>query len=438
MTALEPKMTDATLHRPGAAEPAANEVLATDALARILAAVRPVGATETIPLWTGHRRVLAEDLRSAIDVPAHDNAAMDGYAVRGADLPAAGIARLTLVGRTLAGHPYARVIGTGQCVAITTGAPLPAGTDTVVMVERTEAVGDTILIDAGTRPGDNVRFAGEDVREGSLVAAAGTWLNPALVGVVASLGVDSVAVYRRPRVALLSTGDEVQAPGTALRSGGVYDSNRYALNGLLASLGAEVIDLGAVPDDPDRLRDALADAASRSDVVISSGGVSVGEADFIKPILAGLGSVNFWRLAIRPGRPLTFGRIGAAVFFGLPGNPVAVMVTFLAFVRPALQQLMGMRPTALIRLEATCAERLRKRPGRREFQRGIARTGADGKLQVRPTGRQGSGILTSMSEANCLIVLSEDRGTVEPGERVSIDLLPWATIAPLDDGKEAS
>jgi molybdopterin molybdotransferase len=430
-------MTDATVHRPAGTCAAAREMPPEEALARILAAIEPVGATETIPLWNGHGRVLAEDLRSAINVPAHDNAAMDGYALRGSDLPAEGTARLTLVGRALAGHPFTGVVGTGQCVAITTGAPLPAGADTVIMVERTEAAGDTILIDVGTRTGANVRFAGEDVREGSLVAAAGACLNPALLGVLASLGIDRVVVYRRPRVALLSTGDEVQAPGTALRSGGVYDSNRYALNALLRSLGVDVIDCGAVPDDPQRLREALADAAGRGDVVVSSGGVSVGEADFVKAILAGLGTVDFWKLAIRPGRPLTFGTVGGAVFFGLPGNPVAVMVTFLAFVRPALQRLMGMPPTGLTRLEATCTDRLRKRPGRREFQRGIVQPSAGGGLQVRLTGRQGSGILTSMILANCLVVLPEDRATVEPGERVSIELLPWATIPAAGEDEEA-
>jgi molybdopterin molybdotransferase len=296
------------------------------------------------------------------------------------------------------------------------------------MVERSEAAGDTVRIDASTKAGDNVRFAGEDVPAGSVVAAAGTRLSPALLGVVASLGIDWVSVRRRPRVGLLSTGDEVQPPGTPLRPGGVYDSNRYTLGAMLTWLGAEVVDCGGVPDDPVRLRAALADAAARGDVVVSSGGVSVGEADFIKPILAELGAVDFWKLAIKPGRPLTFGTLGKALFFGLPGNPVAVMVTFLAFVRPALQRLMGMPPVAPGRLRATCTDRLRKRPGRREFQRGVVRADAEGRLRVRLTGRQGSGVLTSMSQANCLIVLPEDRGTVEPGDEVLVELLPWATI----------
>jgi molybdopterin molybdotransferase len=239
-------------------------------------------------------------------------------------------------------------------------------------------------------------------------------------------------VRRRPRVALLSTGDEVQPPGNPLRPGGVYDSNRYTLNGMLTSLGVEVVDCGSVPDDTDRLRGALADAAAQGDVVVSSGGVSVGEADFIKPILAELGAVDFWKLAIKPGRPLTFGTLGKALFFGLPGNPVAVMVTFLAFVRPALQRLMGMPPTLPGRLRAVCGDRLRKRPGRREFQRGVVRADTEGHLRVGPTGRQGSGILTSMSQANCLIVLPEERGTVEAGEEVLVELLPWTSIQASD------
>jgi molybdopterin molybdotransferase len=421
-------MTDSIAHQPSCADTPAGEMPTHEALARILAAIRPIGATEKIPLWTGLGRVLAEDLRSPINVPGHDNSAMDGYAVRGSDMPADGTACLALVGRALAGHPYGGVVGAGQCVAITTGARMPAGADTVVMVEHAEALGDSIRIDASTKTGDNVRFAGEDVREGDVVAAAGTRLNPALLGVVASLGVDWIEVYRRPRVAVLSTGDEVQPPGTILRPGGVYDSNRYTLNAMLATLGAEVIDIGGVPDDPQRLSAALAEAASRGEVVISSGGVSVGEADFIKPILAELGEVDFWKLAIKPGRPLTFGSLREAVFFGLPGNPVAVMVTFLAFVRPALQRLMGIKPTPPGMIRAVCGDRLRKRPGRREFQRGIVRADAEGGLHVGLTGRQGSGILTSMSQANCLIVLPEDRGTVEPGDEVLIELLPWASI----------
>lgn len=420
-------MTDATPPQPSCADAPAGEVRADEALARILAAIEPISGTETIALWTGLGRVLAEDLRSPIDVPARDNSAMDGYALRGSDI-ADGILELTLVGRALAGHPYAGTVGAGQCVAITTGAPLPAGTDTVVMVERTVAVGDRIRIGGHIAPGDNVRLAGEDVRAGSVVATAGSGLTPALVGVVASLGIDWVDVRRRPRVALLSTGDEVQPPGTPLRPGGVYDSNRYTLNALLTALGAEVVDAGGVADDPERLRAALADAAAAGDVVISSGGVSVGEADFIKPILAELGAVDFWRLAIKPGRPLTFGTLGKALFFGLPGNPVAVMVTFLAFVRPALQRLMGMQPTPAVHHRAVCTDGLRKRPGRREFQRGIVRADAEGRLRVRLTGHQGSGILTSMSHANCLIVLPEEQGNVDAGDEVLVELLPWASV----------
>jgi molybdopterin molybdotransferase len=421
-------MPGAVPHQPICTETPVGELRVDLALARILGSVKPISSAERVTLWGADGRVLAEDVRAPKDVPSHDNSAMDGYAIRGEDIPAKGAARLTLIGHALAGRPYEGAVAAGECVGITTGAALPAGADTVVMLERTEAAGTTIQIDDRARPGENLRRAGEDVRAGSIVAGAGTRLAPALLGVIASLGRDAVQVYRRPRVALLSTGDEVHQPGAPLAAGGVYDSNRYTLAAMLAALGVDLIDFGAVPDDPQRLRAALAEAGHCSDMVISSGGVSVGEADFVKPILAELGAVDFWRLAIKPGRPLTFGTLGAATFFGLPGNPVAAMVTFLQFVRPALQRLAGTTPEPLTRLAAVCTERLPKRPGRREFQRGIAFLSADRELRVKLVGRQGSGVLSSMVQANCLVVLAEDRGSVEPGERVSIELLPWATI----------
>lgn len=410
-------------------EAPSGELPADTALRRILDTVEVVSGSEQLALWDADGRVLADAVRSPLDVPGHTNSAVDGYALRGADPAAAGGNGLELIGRALAGHPFERSVRAGQCVAITTGAPMPGGTDTVVMQEHAQTAGDRIRILRPCRPGDNVRHAGEDVRNGTVVAEAGTRMNPALLGVLASLGLDTVTVRRRPKVAVFSTGDEVQPPGTALKPGGVYDSNRYALRGLAAETGVEILDLGLVPDEPAGLRSKLAEAARTSDAILTSGGVSVGEADHIKTVLAELGEVEFWKLAIKPGRPLTFGRLDRTLFFGLPGNPVAVMVTFLQFVRPALQRLMGMNPAPLTRLQAICEANLRKRPGRREFQRGIATIGADGRVRVSLTGRQGSGILTSMSRANCLIVLSEAQQDVAPGDVVSIELLPWASIA---------
>ena len=421
-------MTDRQ-HAPSSCmDPPAGELPTTEALQRILGVVQAVTDTETPALWDADGRVLAEPIRSPLDVPGHTNSAVDGYAVRSADLSAQDAPELDLVGRALAGHPYTGAVMPGTCVAITTGAPIPPNADAVVMQEHAEAVVDQVRFHRSCKAGDNVRRAGEDIARGGTVAEAGTRLNPALLGVLASLGLDRVCVRRRPRVAVFSTGDEVQLPGSALKPGGVYDSNRFALRGLLGEAGVELVDLGLVPDSPDRLRSRLEEAAATSDAIITSGGVSVGEADHIKPVLESLGQVDFWKLAIKPGRPLTFGRLGDTLFFGLPGNPVAVMVTFLQFVRPALQRLSGMATSPLTRLRAVCDTDLRKRPGRREFQRGIARSDADGQVHVAPSGHQGSGILTSMSLANCLIVLPEPQENVNAGDTVEIQLLPWASV----------
>ena len=409
-------------------DPPTGELPAAEALRGIIGAVRPIADTETLALWDADGRVLAEPIRSPLDVPGHTNSAVDGYAVRSADLAAQETAELAIVGRALAGHPYTGAVTPGTCVAITTGAPIPPNADSVVMQEHTEAVVDQVRFHRSCNAGDNVRQAGEDISRGSEVAPAGTRLNPALLGVLASLGLDRVCVRRRPRVAVFSTGDEVQMPGSALKPGSVYDSNRFALRGMLGEAGVELVDLGLVPDAPGELQARLEEATVTSDVIITSGGVSVGEADHIKPVLEALGHVDFWKLAIKPGRPLTFGRLGGTLFFGLPGNPVAVMVTFLQFVRPALQRLSGMATSPLTRLRAVCDTDLRKRPGRREFQRGIAKSDADGRLHVVPTGHQGSGILTSMSLANCLIVLPEPQEAVNAGDTVEIQLLPWASV----------
>jgi len=336
-------------------------------------------------------------------------------------VPEGGTARLVMVGTALAGRPFAGEVRAGQCVRIMTGAVLPAGADAVVMQERVTAAAEGIAVAAGLRAGDNVRRAGEDLRVGEDAVAAGRVIGPAELGLLASLGVTEVTVARRPRVAFFSTGDELRSPGEPLGEGQIYDSNRYTLFGMLTRLGAEAVDLGVVRDTPEALRAALEEASAAADVVITSGGVSVGEADFVREVLADLGEVSLWKVAIKPGRPLAFGRLGQAWFFGLPGNPVAVMVTFYAFVQPALRRLMGQSGPLPQRFTVRCLSRLAKRPGRTEYQRGILRRDADGRLAVEKTGAQGSGILSSMSAADCFIVLPPEQGAVEPGDLVEVE-----------------
>ncbi|THF62360.1 molybdopterin molybdotransferase MoeA [Pseudothauera nasutitermitis] len=400
-----------------------------EARAAILRALRPVDGHECVALRAALGRVLAEDVVAPLDVPAHDNSAMDGYALRAADLAADADTALTVVGRAFAGHPFAGRVEAGQAVRIMTGAPLPQGADTVVMqedVRPTPSQGDAVLIPPGQRAGQNVRRAGEDLPTGGIALPAGKRCGPAELGLIASLGLDEVLVYRRPRVAFFSTGDEIASLGEALGPGQVYDSNRYTLYGLLAQLGCEVDDLGVLPDQPEALQRALAGASATADVILTSGGVSTGEADFVRETLAGLGEVDFWKLAIKPGRPLAFGRIGRAWLFGLPGNPVATMVAFCQFVRDALLTLAGVSPLPEpVLFTAHCATPIRKQPGRHEFQRG--RLGwEDGRRVVHPAAAQGSGILRSMSEADCFILLPEAQGSVAAGEAVLVQ--PFAGL----------
>ncbi|HEX3062162.1 MAG TPA: gephyrin-like molybdotransferase Glp [Usitatibacter sp.] len=385
--------------------------------------LEPVRGTARVPVRDALGRVLAEDLLSPVDVPSHRNSAMDGWAMRGADL-AAGEATLTEVGVSFAGKPFSGKVAAGQCVRIMTGGVVPEGADTVVMQERARANGKSITFAAGQKTGQNVREAGEDLKAGSLALARGRIVRPAELGLVASLGIGEVCVYRRLRVAFFSTGDELKSVGATLGEGEIYDSNRYTLHGMLARLGCDVLDMGVVRDDPELIERAFAQASANADVVITSGGVSVGEADFVKSMLGKLGEVVFWKIAMKPGRPLAYGKIGAAHFFGLPGNPVSVMVTFYQFVRDALLVLMGANPVAPIpTFRATCTARLKKAPGRTEFQRGVLTQAPDGTLTVRPTGEQGSGILKSMSDANCFIILGDHTGNVEAGTSVEVQLL---------------
>jgi molybdopterin molybdotransferase len=386
----------------------------------------PVTAIERVHVRSALGRVLAEDIVSPLDVPGHDNSAMDGYAVRFADLKQDGETLLKRVGESFAGKPWHGAIGAGECVRIFTGGVMPQGADTVVMQERAseDASGVRIAPGAVGKAGTNRRFAGEDLKRGQPVFHAGQRLRPAELGMLASLGIGEVPVYRRLRVAFFSTGDELKSIGTPLAAGEIYDSNRYTLYGVLTRLGCEIVDMGVVADDPGSLERAFASAAQTADVVITSGGVSVGEADYVKRLLDKLGEVLFWKIAMKPGRPLAYGRIGGAHFFGLPGNPVSVMVTFYEFVRDALLTLQGQRdiapsPTFKVPLSAP----IKKAPGRTEFQRGILSPDGAGGWTVRTTGDQGSGILSSMSQANCFIVLSSDTGNVAAGELVDVQLL---------------
>jgi len=393
---------------------------ADTALERILGEINPIQGMEKVSLRAGLDRVLAEDVHSSVNVPSHVNSAMDGYAVIGDDLPETGTRELQVVGTVFAGKPLQQKINSGECARIMTGGVMPEGTDTVVIQERTERQGDIITIGTDTRPGDNVRQAGEDISIGDMILARGTRLTPADLGLIASLGIGEVMVTRKPRVAFFSTGDELQSIGEQLQEGNVFDSNRYTLFGMLTRLGTEIIDMGVVRDVREDLEQAFNEAAGCADVVITSGGVSVGEADYVKEILSRLGQVNFWKVAIKPGRPLAFGKLSNAWFFGLPGNPVSVMVTFYQFVQPALHKLMARQYIEPMTTRATCLSRLKKRAGRVEYQRGIIEQDGDGNLVVHKTGAQGSGILSSMSQANCFIVLPMESEGVEPGEAVDV------------------
>lgn len=386
--------------------------------------VPQVGAIESVALRSSLGRVLARDIVAPANVPAYDNSAMDGFALRGSDLAADRETRLVVAGTGLAGQAFSGDVPAGHCVRIMTGAVMPPGLDTVVPQEFTQTEGNQVRIAAGVvRCGDNRRLAGEDLAQGSAALAAGRVLRPADLGLLASLGQAEVPVYRRLRVAFFSTGDELRSIGEPLGAGCVYDSNRYTIWAMLQRLGCDVVDLGVVRDDPAALRAAFSQAAASADAVITSGGVSVGEADHTKAIMAELGDVLFWRIAMRPGRPMAIGRIDNAILFGLPGNPVAVMVTFYAFVRSALRTMSGASDAELPALRAACTTALRKKPGRTEYQRGIVSRGADGRWRVAITGSQGSGILSSMSVANGMVVLHHDQGNVAAGDEV--DVIPF-------------
>jgi len=382
-----------------------------DGQAQILARIGAPLAPELVPLTRALGRVLTDDFAAPFDVPPADNSAVDGYAVGSADIPAGGTRDLVVIGDLAAGFVFEGKLGAGQALRIMTGAPMPAGADTVYPQEVVQRQGDRIS--AGP-------LAGEDVEKGAVVIEAGTVLRPPEIGLMASLGAWQVTVRRRPRVALLSTGDEVAEPGSPRRPGQIYDANRFTLRGSIEQCGGEVIDLGIVPDVRDTLRAALEDAARAADVVVTSGGVSVGVYDLVKDVLSELGAIDFWQVAMQPGRPFAVGRIGGALFFGLPGNPVASLLSFMLFVRPALYKLAGRRRLFPQTWQARALEPMRKKTGRTEYKRGILAF-RDGDWEVCTTGPQGSGILSSMVAGNCLVILDEARGDVAAGERVTVE-----------------
>lgn len=366
-------------------------------------------------------RVLANEVVSPYNVPNHNNSAMDGYAFRRAD----GATQLTVIGTAFAGKPFIGEISAGECVRIMTGGVIPAGADTVVMQERTIVDGGRLTITELPKLGANIRLAGEDLKSGQTVLNSGHLVRPADLGLLASLGIANINVYRRLKVAFFSTGDELVGVGKPLSEGQIYDSNRYTLYGMLEHLGVAVTDLGAIPDNPQLLEHTLLTAASEHDVVITSGGVSVGEADYMKALLAKHGEVLFWKINMKPGRPLAYGKIHtgdhSAHYFGLPGNPVATMVTFYQFVRDALLQIMGATVKPFPSFQVVCTEPIKKAQGRTEFQRGLLFE-ADGTWKVKPLPNQSSGVLSSMSLANCFIVLGEEIGQLDAGGTVNVQL----------------
>ena len=398
------------------------------ALANMLGAIDEVTACEQIQLADAVDRILAEPITSPINVPAHRNSAVDGYAIMQADLAEENeLSSLKVIAQVVAGHPYKGVLNKGEAIQIMTGAQMPELADTVIMQEHIERDGDTIRFDSRHSVGQNVRQAGEDIQQGQTVLSAGIKLTPPQIGLIASLGQFEVRVKARLSAAVFSTGDEILNIGEAPRKGCIYDSNRYSLIAALTKLGCKTLDMGIIPDDPKKLKEAFQLASQSADVIFTSGGVSVGEADYTKQILKETGDINFWKVAIKPGRPIAFGSLNGSTFFGLPGNPVAVMVTFYQFALPCLQKLMGLRkPLISPTIEVKCHHAIRKIAGRSEYQRGILSLQTDGTWLVSTTGQQGSGILRSMSEANAFIILPHERCSVEAGEYVTVQ--PFAGL----------
>ncbi len=391
-----------------------------EAISRMTGSVKKTQETEVVSLRDGLNRVLAKEVISSINVPPYANSAMDGYAFNSVDLPASGENTLTLVGKSFAGIPFEGEVKPGECVRIMTGAQIANGTDTVIMQEQVKVNGDAITIQSGHCKNENIRHIGEDIKDGDTVLQVGQHLTPAELGVLASLGVAEVTVYKKLRVAFFSTGDELRNVDEPLDEGQIYDSNRYTIFGMLKNLGVELIDMGIIPDDRQAIENAFIQASEQADAMITSGGVSVGEADFVKETLDKLGKVDFWKIAMKPGKPLAFGFVNDAVFFGLPGNPVSVMATFYQFALPTLKTMMGLNDTQAPIVKVACQSDLRKAPGRTDFQRGILQTNEQGELIVESIGMQASHVLSGMSKANCFIILPQDWGNVKAGTLVDV------------------
>ncbi len=385
--------------------------------------MHPVDGRELVRLECATGRVLHDAVIAPIDSPPFVNAAMDGYALRSADTRSTMPVALSLAGTAWAGRPFRGTVGSGQCVRILTGAALPHGADAVVMQEEVTRKADHITLQRPIEAGEFVREAGRDLSRGQMALPRGRRLTSIDVGLIATLGIPAVSVHRRLRISLLASGDELQPPGHALKPGQIYDSNRLALASFLGSLGTEITDLGRYPDDPSLLRSALIEASQTSDVLISIGGASVGDADHLVPVLQELGRIDLWKVAIKPGKPFAFGRIGECHVFGLPGNPVSAIVTFLQIVRPALLRKMGTEPRPILRLTARAAQRIVRSPGRLEFQRALYVSGADGTLSVTPLPGQEADRLAPLAAANCLLILPADRAVVEAGDPVTIEPL---------------
>lgn len=397
-----------------------NSLSFEQALEKVQQGVTPLKARRSVTIREAIGCVLANDVCSPMDVPPFINSAMDGYAISSQDIPASGDITLKLIGKSFAGKPFDDQVNPGQCIRIMTGAVVPQGADTVVMQEHARVDGDNIKIGNEHHARQNVRYPGDDFATGDTIINAGERLSPAKLGLLASVGVTELEVVRTPVVAFFSTGDELKGVGQTLKPGDIYDSNRYILFGMLQKMGVQVIDMGVIPDIKQQIELTLKEAARCADIVITSGGASVGEADFIKQILDDIGQVNFWKIAMKPGKPLAFGNVENALFFGLPGNPVSAMATFYQFVQPSIRLLQGETQLSSIILKARCTSMLKKRPGRKDFQRGVLSQDENGELVVDTTGIQGSHMLSSMSKANCFIVLAQDDGNIEAGTLVEV------------------
>ncbi|WP_423908764.1 gephyrin-like molybdotransferase Glp [Candidatus Spongiihabitans sp.] len=405
-----------------------NSITVAQAMAHIRETIVPITDQETIDVYSALGRVTAKDIVSAFNVPNHTNSAMDGYAVNGNALPKVNSKGFELVGASFAGAPYHGSVGPDQCVRIMTGGVMPEGADTVVVQERVAhvegRVDGRVVIPAGDKIGANVRYAGEDLKVGDIAIPEGIKLGASQMGLAASLGMKEITVFRRPKIAYFSNGDELRSVGNPLEIGEVYDSNRYTLHAMLSELGVQQFDLGIIKDDLDAIANAFKAAAEDADMIITTAGASVGDADYVKQALAGLGEVSFWKVAIKPGRPMSFGKLNNSLFFGLPGNPVSVMVTFQIFVKAAIKRLSGEKFSVPLVLKVKTLSDLKKRPGRMEYQRGVLSLDENGETVVSSTGQQGSGILSSMSLANCYIILSDESQGAKAGD--------WVEVQPID------